>query len=216
MIRPSTLPFVALGLAAALTPLSSLAQDPADAGDATVRQAVVYGGDECAPSDDNEIIVCLRLPEGERYRVPDILRGDVRSPENTAWANKIERIERVSKFGTDSCSPAGAGGFTGCLGQLIDDAYDEKRQDARVDWTAAIAAERQKRIDAIDGKARAAEEAYLAQEANKETREAEMATARARLATQRGETPATATTPPAPANKLAVPPRSDETPDEPQ
>jgi len=158
---------------------AALAQDAA--AEPNVRQDVVYGTDECGSSTDDEIVVCMRLPEGERFRIPDILRGDPNAPVNEAWANKIQRIERVGRFGTDSCSPAGLGGFTGCTQQMINNAVAERQQDDRVNWTAAIAAERQKRIDAIDGKSREAEAAVVAQEAARGTRETEMAATRARL-----------------------------------
>lgn len=161
---------------------AALAQDAA--AEPNVRQDVVYGTDECGSSTDDEIVVCVRLPEGERFRIPDILRGDPNAPVNEAWANKIQRIERVGRFGTDSCSPAGLGGFTGCTQEMINNAVAERQQDDRVNWTAAIAAERQKRIDAIDGKSREAEAAVVAQEAARSTRETEMAATRARLAAE--------------------------------
>jgi hypothetical protein len=183
----------------------------------TVRQETVYGDDSCSkPSSDNEIIVCVKLNEAERFRVPEILRGNPNAPENQAWATKIESISRISKFGTDSCSPSGLGGFTGCTQQLIDTAMAARRQDAKVDWSAAIAAERQKRIDAIDSNARAAEQAYQQQLATKDERDAEMAAARARLdAQERGETvaplPATDKEPATDKN-LAVPPGAGDAP----
>lgn len=182
-----------------------------DTGTETVRQETVYGDDACSqPSRDDEIIVCVKLNEAERFRVPEILRGNPNAPENQAWATRIESINRISKFGTDSCSPSGLGGFTGCTQELIDTAMAARRQDSKIDWSAAIAAERQKRIDAIDSNARAAEQAYQEQLATQDERDAAMATARARLeAEERGETLAPL---PATDKTLAVPPGADESP----
>lgn len=185
--------------------------DAQETGTETVRQETVYGDDACSqPASDNEIVVCVKLNEAERFRIPEILRGDPNAPVNQAWATRIESISRISKFGTDSCSPSGLGGFTGCTQQLIDTAMAARRQDSKVDWSAAIAAERQKRIDAIDSNARAAEQAYQQQLATQDERDAEMAAARARLeAEERGETLA----PLPPTDKtLAVPPGANEAP----
>ncbi len=199
--------FLAIGAAP-----SAYAQNiGSDSDTETVRQETVYGDDSCSqPSSDNEIIVCVKLNEAERFRVPEILRGNPNAPENQAWATKIESISRISKFGTDSCSPSGLGGFTGCTQQLIDTAMAARRQDAKIDWSAAIAAERQKRIDAIDSNARAAEQAYQDQLATKDARDAEMAAARARLDSEEGgETVAPL---PATDKNLAVPPGAGDAP----
>lgn len=200
----------------ALTALLAVGAAPSvgaqETGAETIRQETVYGDDECSqPTSDDEIIVCVKLNEAERFRIPEILRGDPNSPANQAWATKIESIQRISKFGTDSCSPSGLGGFTGCTQELIDTAMAARRQDAKIDWSSAIAAERQKRIDAIDANARSAEQAYQEQLATQDERDAEMAAARARLeAEERGET-----VEPLPSGDgdLAVPPGTDETPD---
>lgn len=183
--NPLTL-FLGAGLAA-LGSVTLAAQDAApppvagDVGADNVRQEVVYGDDKCSAPVGDEIVVCVVLDEGERYLIPEILRGDPNAPVNQAWATKIERIERISRFGTQSCSAAGLGGFTGCGIQEINDAYAAMRQANRFDWNAAIAAERQKRIDAIDDRARAAEAQAQQMEATRAQREAEMAAARERL-----------------------------------
>ncbi len=48
---------------------------------------IVYGDDACPPSTDDTIVVCARKPEGERYRIPEVLRGDPNDPKNQAWAS---------------------------------------------------------------------------------------------------------------------------------
>ncbi len=120
----SVLPFVALALVAA--PVS--AQD--DAGD-KVNMVIVYGDDACPESTDGEITVCARKSEGERFRIPQNLRTSD-SPENQAWAQRVERLETVGKFGTLSCSPTGAGGVLGCTQQMIDAAYADREESSDV------------------------------------------------------------------------------------
>ena len=53
-------------------------------------------------------------------------------------------------FGIMSCSPTGAGGFTGCTQQMIDAAYADKANNAGVRFGEIIAAERAKRLSTID------------------------------------------------------------------
>src|SRR3546814_11414626 len=71
MIR---LPLFALTLVAGALPAA--AQDIAGpAANEKVNQIIVYGEDRCEPSSPDEIVVCNRLPETDRYRVPEIFRG---------------------------------------------------------------------------------------------------------------------------------------------
>lgn len=114
-----------------------------------VNQLIIYGNDECPVSSDDTITVCARKAEAERFRIPQILRKSS-SPQNEAWNNKVLAYERVSKTGTMSCSPVGAGGWTGCSGRLIDAAYAEKQTGEGVEFGKLIADERAKRLSTID------------------------------------------------------------------
>ena len=114
-----------------------------------VNQLIIYGNDECPVSADDTITVCARKAEAERFRIPQILRKSS-SPQNEAWNNKVLAYERVSKTGTMSCSPVGAGGWTGCSGRLIDAAYAEKQGAEGVEFSQLIAEERAKRLSTID------------------------------------------------------------------
>lgn len=138
-------------LALAAVSIPAPAQDAA--GD-RVRMAIVYGNDEVAPPQGDEIVVVARLPEAERFRIPEALRFSD-DPENMAWARKVERLDLVGRFGTMSCSTAGAGGFTGCTQQLIDAFYADKREGADVRFGALIAAARAERLSTIDADAAA-------------------------------------------------------------
>ncbi len=120
-----------------------------------VNQLIVYGNDPCPPSTDDEITVCARKGEGERYRIPEPLRESNTSVQNDAWSNRVIAYETVGATGTLSCSPVGAGGFTGCMGKFIDTAYAEKEADPNVRFSELIAAERARRLSTIDADAAA-------------------------------------------------------------
>ncbi len=147
--RLLALPLIAgsLGLAALAMPAS--AQD--SAGD-KVRMVIVYGDDAVPPPEGDEIVVVAHLPEADRYRIPEVLRWSD-DPANMAWARRVEKLEMIGKFGTNSCSPAGAGGFTGCTQQLIDAAYADKRDGAALRFSELIAAARAERLSTIDAEA---------------------------------------------------------------
>ncbi len=91
----------------------------------------VFGNDPCPKASGDEIVVCPRLPESDRYRLPKRFRGKKASESaaGQAWANRVETLESVSRAGTpNSCSPVGSGGFTGCYAKLLADARAERRQ----------------------------------------------------------------------------------------
>jgi hypothetical protein len=164
--------FLSVAFLAAFGALPAAAQQgPETGGGEKVSQAIVYGEDKCPVATGDEIIVCARLPEGERYRVPEIFRGgDLLSPKNEAWANKVVALERVGRFGTDSCSPVGLGGFTGCTQSLLAGAAAERIATDKTNWEALIADERAKRIAGIDAASAEVEAAVVADEKAREER----------------------------------------------
>ncbi len=149
-------PIFALGLAgSAISMAPAAAQD--EAGD-RVNMVIAYDEDECPePTDDEEIVVCQILVEAERYRIPSNLRTSS-SPENTPWAERVERFKMIGAFGTMSCSPTGAGGFTGCTQQMIDAAYADKAESTRVRFSQLIEEARAERLSTIDADAAAEQE----------------------------------------------------------
>lgn len=122
------------------------------AGSEKVRMVIVYGEDAVPPPQGDEIVVVAHLPENDRYRIPEVLRFSD-NPANMAWARRVERLDMVGAFGTNSCSPAGAGGFTGCTQQLINAAYADKREGSAVRFSELIAAARAERLSHIDEEA---------------------------------------------------------------
>jgi hypothetical protein len=136
--------------AVAVLPLPAAAQGAGE----TINALIVYGDDPCPVSSDEQITVCARKDEAERYRIPEVLRGSL-SPQNEAWNNKVLAYETVFATGTLSCTPTGPGGFTGCTQNMIDQAYAEKRTDATVRFAQLIEEERARRLATIDADAEA-------------------------------------------------------------
>lgn len=150
--------------AAALSSPAAAQQGPEE----KYNQVIVYGNDPCPESTGDEIIVCARLDEAERYRIPEILR-DSDAPENVAWTERVRELETVGAFGTLSCTPTGPGGALGCTQKLIDQAYAEKRANPGVRFSQLIEEERAKRLATIDEEA--AETQARVEQAEKEYRE---------------------------------------------
>ena len=96
-----------------------------------VRQInlTVYGEDRCPePESTDEIVVCARRPEEERYRIPPRLRERADRPAETSWTARNEALEGDARtMRPDSCSVVGSGGQTGCTGALIRQWLAERR-----------------------------------------------------------------------------------------
>jgi hypothetical protein len=146
-----------LALTAAVS-LPALAQQPgvpvpgaeAATPDERVNQLIVYGNDPCPQSQDpNEITVCARLPEDDRYRVPPNLRENPNDPASQSWTGRATELSYVGRTGTESCSTVGGGGFTGCFNQIVSQARAERRAAGDVNWTRMVEearAEREARL----------------------------------------------------------------------
>jgi len=105
---------IAAALAAGplLVPSAALAQNAAQNG-----VLVIYGNDKC-PTNDNgeEIVICQRLDESERFRIPQTLRDQTGRPQaNESWAVRSQAALEEGQMGTGSCSTVGPGGQTGCF-----------------------------------------------------------------------------------------------------
>ena len=113
---------VATALAAA--PMAFAAPVMAQDGTYRSRTVVVFGDDACPTSSNpDEIIVCARRPEEERYRIPRDLREQERAEaiarQDQVGANRAALASgRNSATGIGSCSTVGAGGMTGCTGGI--------------------------------------------------------------------------------------------------
>jgi len=109
----------------------ALVPAPAAAQESTMSEIIVYGDDPCPRSTDSEVVICARKPEAERYRIPEKLRSGGPRQSREAWANRAKALETVGATGTFSCSPVGPGGFTGCLTQVINEARQQRRDEAQ-------------------------------------------------------------------------------------
>ena len=127
---PLSLAAVAVGLSALIAPAA-----PALAQNGKVSEIIVYGTDPCPRSTDDEIVVCARKPETERFRIPERLRQGGSLQSRQSWAARARTFETVGATGTNSCSPVGPGGFTGCLGQLTRQAFEERKEQVGADST---------------------------------------------------------------------------------
>lgn len=107
---------------------ANAAEPPAKDAD-KVTTLVVYGDDPCPRSSDEEIVVCAREPESERYRIPKRLRRAKPDAAERSWGDRVQVLEMVGRQGTpNSCSPIGSNGQTGCMAQFMRQAREERRK----------------------------------------------------------------------------------------
>lgn len=97
-----------------------------------ISQLTVYGNDPCPRSTGEEVIVCARIPESERYRVPKRLRDKKKAdaPVAMAWGAQSLQLENISRQGLPgSCNTSGSNGQTGCFQQFLAQARAERALD---------------------------------------------------------------------------------------
>ena len=119
---------VLFALAGALIASPGLAEPPE-----RESTLVVYGDDPCPKSEGDEIVVCHRRPEGERYRIPRKFRDPPRKDTaSAAWSQQWQQMEDAARFTRpNSCSVVGSGGQTGCLNAMLRLWWLERRQGIR-------------------------------------------------------------------------------------
>ena len=139
-------------------PEAALAAPTGNVDDIPVNQLIVYGDDPC-PSTEEEITICVRLTEDDRYRIPENLRNDPNNPANQSWTNRAIELSYVGRTGIGSCTPVGPGGTSGCFNQIVQQARAERAGGEQVNWNRLIEEARQERLSQIDEAAREEEEA---------------------------------------------------------
>ena len=102
--------------------LSAVSASPA-AAQARDRVIIIYGNDKCPASQGQEIVVCKRAPETERFRIPKDLRDS--EPEPQAAGGNIGALSAVNTTGgtgvqVQSCNAVGAGVNAGCFSNQLD------------------------------------------------------------------------------------------------
>ena len=95
-----------------------------------IRRVVVYGNDPCPRGEGDEIVVCARRPDNERYRIPEELRDAPPDPQGESWADRAQSLEYVGSSGIQSCSTSGPGGASGCYAEMVRKYRAEREQDA--------------------------------------------------------------------------------------
>jgi hypothetical protein len=113
----------ACGIAALPAPAAAQAQP-------NVAEIIVYGSDPCPRSTDDQVVVCARRPEAERYRIPPNMRQSGTPQQMQSWAVRSKNLETAGNTGINSCSPVGPAGYTGCLEKLIKEARGQRKQQA--------------------------------------------------------------------------------------
>jgi len=113
-----------LGLAAAAAPATPATTE-------RTSTLVIYGNDPCPKAQGDEIVVCARQPESERYRIPKPLRA---RPYNAArdgsWAGTVKVLDAATRdTRPNSCSPTGSWGQTGCFSRFMAEAAAQRQAD---------------------------------------------------------------------------------------
>ncbi|MGE0776611.1 MAG: hypothetical protein AB7G25_05940 [Sphingomonadaceae bacterium] len=118
---------IAASVAACVSAAALLPATPALA-QRDAKVLIVYGDDQCPTSNGEEIVVCSRKPESERYRIPEELRDTTKTPAGPNWTERAMNLEYVGQRGTSSCTPGGGGGdWTGCWSKLMREARAERK-----------------------------------------------------------------------------------------
>ena len=94
-------------------------------------EIIVYGTDPCPRSTDDDVVVCARRPEAERFRIPEVLRETGTLQERQSWTKQAEALATAGATGVGSCSAVGPGGHTGCAQQEINRAFGDRREGDR-------------------------------------------------------------------------------------
>jgi hypothetical protein len=140
-----------------LAAIAAASPAAAQSADEKINMVIAYSESECPVAQPGEVVVCEILVEEERYRIPSNLRYSD-DPANQSLARQVDQIKYVGDFGAMSCSPAGAGGFTGCTQKFIEAAYKDKEEADAVRFGLLIQQAREERLSTIDADAAAEQE----------------------------------------------------------
>lgn len=107
-----------------LLPVASARAEPPE----RVTNLVVYGNDPCPKGEGDEIVVCARRPESERYRIPKKLREKPEPAGGPGWGSQVATMEEVQRQNLpNSCSVIGSNGATGCTAKMLEQWFAERR-----------------------------------------------------------------------------------------
>ena len=91
-------------------------------------EIIVYGTDPCPRSTDDDVVVCYRRPESERFRIPEVLREGGSLQSRQSWSKQAEALATVGSTGLNQCSPVGPVGVAGCAQHEINRAFRDVRE----------------------------------------------------------------------------------------
>ncbi len=119
------------GLALAATLLAGLPAQPQAFAQRTPGVLDIFGTDKCpTDSDGNEIVVCRKLPESERARIPlDLRRSQAR--DSTSSSERAATLDSTGRSGAMSCSASGSAGASGCAREMARKACEEDKQNGK-------------------------------------------------------------------------------------
>jgi hypothetical protein len=97
------------------------------------REIIVFGTDPCPRSTDDEVVVCARRPEKERYRLPEALRPTGPPQLSQSWSVRSKALATMGQTGPGTCSGVGPGGDFGCATKEIQRGAAERAEQDQQD-----------------------------------------------------------------------------------
>ena len=96
------------------------------------REIIVFGNDPCPRATDDEVVVCARRPEKDRYRLPEALRPADPPQLSTSWGVRSKELATLGQTGPGTCSGVGPGGDFGCANkEILRGVAERKDQNAQ-------------------------------------------------------------------------------------
>jgi hypothetical protein len=130
IIAPAPAAIAATPAVAQTTPAARDAEELIAPNGNRVIALIIYGEDPCPASAGDEIIVCARKPEAERYRIPKALRDRPKPAGGPGWASQVAEMEKAGQaLLPGSCSVIGSNGATGCTQAMLKKWFAERRMD---------------------------------------------------------------------------------------
>ncbi|WP_300973673.1 hypothetical protein [Sphingomonas sp. LHG3406-1] len=118
----------ASGFAAALPATAQQAQPQL-----RTREIIVFGNDPCPRATDDEVVVCARRPEKDRFRLPEALRPTGPPQLSQSWSARSKALATVGQTGPGSCSGVGPAGTDGCALKEIQQGVAERTEQDTAD-----------------------------------------------------------------------------------
>jgi hypothetical protein len=104
----------------------AIASLPLPASAAEERILTIFGKDKCP-----ENTICVRAPEGERYRIPKALRDPAKTPDAVSWTQRSQAtLNEGKQNGAGNCSAVGASNWTGCWAEEMRKMRAQAKADA--------------------------------------------------------------------------------------